>query len=77
MIEHRYRFVATFSTDRELTGDELTHLLNRTALEIVEPCVADSDGLPCDAEWVGREVRAEVFEVGTDSESKGARTWTW
>jgi hypothetical protein len=72
-MSHRYEVAVTFSTNRELTDNEVTDLMNRLGLEIDEPTTTGEDGMPTEAEWSGRNVRMLV--IGDDGAP--VASWRW
>ena len=70
---NRYEMSLTFSTARPLTSGEVTNLLNRVGLELGEPTATGEDGLPTEADWLGRSVRMLLI----DDDGKEVGAWRW
>ena len=63
---HSYLVTATFTTDTELTDEEIGALADRVSLEIAEPQAEDGDGLPNDARWGGAAISVNVARLSSD-----------
>jgi len=49
--KHQHAIKLVFTSSRELTNDEIEHLIGRLLLEIEEPAATDEDGFSCDADF--------------------------
>lgn len=65
-----YGIGISFFTDRELTQDELDHLLNAVAVQIEDPSGLNGDKR---AEFTVSECAYDVFHINKEGEFEGLR----